>query len=128
MLRIWRADSVQRVLPVHVRVRRMENQGGAMQEITLSSTVVVGPRQVSTELGEEVVVLGAEAGQYFGLNEVAARVWALLQSPITVAALCDGILAEFEVEQDACRSDVLELLRDLHAKGLIDVRAEVGSP
>ena len=99
-----------------------------MPEITLSSTVVVGPRQVSTELGDEVVVLGAEAGQYFGLNEVAARVWALLQSPTTVGALCEGILAEFEVEPEQCRADVLELLRDLQAKGLVDVRAEVGSP
>lgn len=99
-----------------------------MPEITLSSTVVVGPRQVSTELGDEVVVLGAEAGQYFGLNEVAARVWTLLQAPITVAALCDGVLAEYEVDQEQCRADVLELLRDLLAKGLIDVRAEVGSP
>lgn len=99
-----------------------------MAEITLASTVVVGPRQVSTELGDEVIVLGAEAGQYFGLNEVAARVWALLQTPITVAALCDGILAEYEVERAACQADVLSLLHDLHARGLIDVRAEVGSP
>lgn len=99
-----------------------------MSEISLASTVVVSPRQVSTALGNEVVVLGAEAGQYFGLNEVGARVWALVQGPSRVSAVCDSILAEYEVTREQCERDVLALLLDLEAKGLIHVEAELGSP
>jgi len=98
-----------------------------MSEISLASTVVVSPRQVSTELGKEVVVLGAEAGQYFGLNEVGARVWALLQAPNQVSVVCSAIVEEYEVTREQCERDVLALLRDLQAKGLVHVEAELGS-
>lgn len=99
-----------------------------MSEISLASTVVVSPRQVSTELGNEVVVLGAEAGQYFGLNEVGARVWALVQTPNQVRVICQSIVDEYEVTSEQCERDVLALLHDLQAKGLIHVEAELGSP
>lgn len=98
-----------------------------MPDISLASTVVVGPRQVSTELGSEVVVLGADAGLYFGLNEVGARVWALLQAPVRVSTVCETIRAEYDVTESECQHDVLELLRELSAKGLIDVQAELGT-
>jgi hypothetical protein len=99
-----------------------------MSQITLSSTVVVGPRQVSTELGNEVVVLGADAGQYFGLNEVGARIWSFIQKPTRVDTVCARIVEEYEVDPAQCERDVLELLHDLHGKGLIHVEAELGSP
>jgi hypothetical protein len=85
-------------------------------------TVVVSPNQVSTSLGNEAVILGADAGQYFGLNEVGARIWELVQEPVLVSAICAAVCAEYEVAEDECERDVLELLGQLRAKGLLDVR------
>jgi len=92
--------------------------------IDLSTLVVVSPNQVSTTLGSEAVILGADAGQYFGLNEVGARIWELVQKPVRVSAICQTLCTEYEVEASACESDVLELLNELRAKGLLDVRSE----
>jgi hypothetical protein len=97
-------------------------------EITLHDTVVVSPQQVSTELGSETVILGVEAGRYFGLNEVGARIWSLLQAPRRVSELCDAIQEEYDVTQAECTRDVLELLHELNDKGLIDVQPAVGAP
>jgi hypothetical protein len=96
--------------------------------IGLNSTVVVSPHQVSTELGQETVILGAQAGEYFGLNEVGARIWSLLQQPTRVSTLCDIIVSEYDVARETCIRDVLELLGELDDKGLIDVQPEVGTP
>lgn len=96
--------------------------------ITANSIVVASENQVSTELGNEAVILGAEQGQYFGLNEVGARIWGLVREPVSVAQLCATLLDEYEVDAEQCQRDVIELLGDMHEKGLIDVRAEVGSP
>ena len=74
------------------------------------------------------VILGADAGEYFGLNEVGARVWALVQQKTSVRAICGVICDEYEVSEAECQRDVLELLTDLAAKGLIDVTAEAGTP
>lgn len=90
--------------------------------ISLHSVVRVSPRQVSTELGSETVILGVERGRYFGLNEVGARIWALVQEPTSVASLCDSLLSEYEVSREALESDVLEILSELHEQGLIQVQ------
>lgn len=95
--------------------------------VSLTAQVVASKNQVSTELGGEAVVLGVEAGQYFGLNEVAARVWSLVQAPIAVSAVRDTILDEYDVSPTDCERDVLELLNDLADKGLIDVSPAVGA-
>lgn len=101
----------------------MERQTGD-SEVDQGSIVVVSANQVSTALGGETVILGADAGQYFGLNEVGARVWELLQEPVRVSTICETVCAEYEVAPEQCARDVLELLAELRAKGLLDVRRE----
>ena len=95
--------------------------------ITASSTVVVSASQVSTSIGDEAVILGAEAGQYFGLKDVGARVWELVQEPQRVEALCAVIRADDDVGAEECERDVIDLLTDLHQRGLLDVRPEPGT-
>ena len=91
--------------------------------IAPDATVVVSPNQVSTSLGSEAVILGADAGQYFGLNEVGARIWELVQHPVLVSAICSAVCAEYQVAEDECERDVIELLTELRSKGLLDVHA-----
>ena len=96
--------------------------------ITAESTVVASENQVSTQLGDEAVILGAEEGQYFGLNDVGALVWSLVQKPVQVSRVSAAVCEQYEVEADQCLEDVIALLTDLRKKGLIHVRAEVGAP
>ena len=60
--------------------------------------------------------------QYSGLDEVGQRIWTLLDSPTTFAALLDQLTSEFEVEPDECRSDVSLFLDDLVEQQLIQIR------
>ncbi|MDZ7267801.1 MAG: PqqD family peptide modification chaperone [candidate division KSB1 bacterium] len=90
-------------------------------ERTLTGTtrVVAAPEQIFSDLGGEIVILNLNTGVYHGLDEVGARIWHLLQQPITVDELHAAILAEYEVEAEICRRDILELLRTLLDAGLI---------
>lgn len=92
-------------------------------QIAADTTVVVSPHQVSTTLGDEPVILGAEAGEYFGLNEVGAKIWELVQQPVQVSEICAAVCAEYAVEPAQCERDVIELLRALEERGLLDVRS-----
>lgn len=79
--------------------------------------------KVAAEMGDEAVVLDIESGYYFQLNKSGARIWALLEAPISVAELCTKIEARFEVDHATCRAEVaafLELMRD---KGLATIAA-----
>ncbi|HZI26965.1 MAG TPA: PqqD family peptide modification chaperone [Gemmatimonadaceae bacterium] len=92
-----------------------------MSRVTQQSTVVASERQVSSDLGGEAVILQLESGVYHGLNAVGAAIWALLREPRTVEEIQESILAEFAVDAERCQRDVLALLRELEAAGLIEV-------
>jgi hypothetical protein len=76
---------------------------------------------------EEVVILKLEAGVYFGLDAVGARVWNLIQEPISVNDVRDVLLEEYDVDPGRCEGDRLRLLGQLAAQGLIEVKDAAGT-
>lgn len=86
------------------------------------SIVVVSNDQISSNLSGEAVILNLNSGVYFGLNEVGASIWNLLQKPISVGEIRDAMVEEYEVEIAQCEQDLLSLLENLLAAGLIEVR------
>jgi hypothetical protein len=86
---------------------------------TSGSHVVLSDAQVSTTLGAETVILGMDDGVYYGLDAVGARVWALLATPHRVSELVRVVTSEFDVSTEQCERDVLALLEELSARGLI---------
>lgn len=93
--------------------------------ISKQSIVVVAPDQVSSELVDESVILNLKTGMYYGLNEVGASVWQLLQQPKTVADICDAIEQEYDVDTTQCEADVLTLLKDMIEAQLVVIKDEV---
>lgn len=90
-----------------------------MAGITPYSVVVASPDQVSADLAGDAAILQLRNGVYYTLDPVGARVWSLLRNPHSVADLEDILLKEYEVEPEECRRDLLELLEELLAAGLI---------
>ena len=90
--------------------------------IPLTATVQVSAQQVSTELDGEMAILSLQNGVYYGLDPVGARIWELVQEPQIVSAVRDQIVSEYEVSPEVCEADLLALLGDLHAAGLVEVR------
>ncbi len=88
------------------------------------SVISVTKEAVHCDLEDEVVILGLKDGVYYGLNPVGAFIWNLIQKPITVKKIKEAILNEYDVEEDVCEKDLLELLGNLLDKNLIDVSLE----
>jgi len=72
--------------------------------------------------------LDTASGEYFGVNEVGARIWTLLQEPMTFAALVDALLEEYRVDRDQCEEEVEDLLRKMADKDLIELTDPCKSP
>jgi hypothetical protein len=86
-----------------------------------SSVVVAADHQTSAEVDGESVILDLEEGVYYGLNPVGARIWSEIQEPTAVEEITAAITAEYDVDADRCRGDVLSLLRDLGENDLVEV-------
>jgi Coenzyme PQQ synthesis protein D (PqqD) len=78
--------------------------------------------QVSCDLAGEAAILNLKNSVYYGLDTVGARIWTLVQEPITVGAVRDAMVREYDVEPERCERDLIDLLQKLAAEGLIAIR------
>lgn len=90
-------------------------------EISRSTRVRAVPDQVSSDLGEEVVILNLESGKYHGLEDVGARIWELARESRTAGDIEEALLAEYDVEPEQCWRDLTNLLHGLADRGLVEI-------
>jgi len=76
---------------------------------------------ISAPVDDEVVVLSVERGKYYGLDEIGSDIWRRLDSPVNVDALCQDLAAKYAADHQTIERDVLALLQDLLAEGLVMV-------
>ena len=95
-----------------------------MLDIPLPAIISIAPDQIASELGGEAVILNLATGMYYGLNEVGARVWELIQQPCTVDSILHSLLAEYDVQPDVCEQDLTKMLVDMKDACLIEVSDE----
>ena len=69
-----------------------------------------------------IIPTGATVLEFNGLitvNEVGVTIWNMLQEEITMDELVQGVLAEYEVEEDVARKDIQEFLDKLLEGGIL---------
>jgi hypothetical protein len=93
-------------------------------ELALPTMVVRTSGFVDAEIDNEVVLLNIDTGLCYGLNRVGSRIWSELAVPILVGDLCTKLQSEFEVDSTTCEREVLDLLQELRAEGLIAIQGQ----
>jgi hypothetical protein len=84
-----------------------------------SSLVVRGDGFLTAEVDNEIVALSIDKGTCYGLNRTASRIWDLIEAPIHVSDICATLVERYDVEPSTCESQVLDLLEELRADGLV---------
>ena len=76
---------------------------------------------LATDLDQETVLMSIDAGAYYGLAETAQTIWRMLETPLTFSDLVRQLMAAYDVDPDACASDLREFLNALEEEGLLRV-------
>lgn len=74
-----------------------------------------------TQLDDELLAVDAQAGYCYSLNETAGRVWDLIATPASLAAICSRLGTDFAVDKETCEREVIALLQGLREAGLAQV-------
>src|SRR5262245_37383272 len=83
--------------------------------------VIVPPDVLCNVIDGESVLLNLKSECYFGLDEVGTRMWQVLSSSESIAAACESLLAEYEVDRERLCQDVDELVGKLAKQGLVEL-------
>jgi hypothetical protein len=74
------------------------------------------------ELEGEIVVLELESGAYYGLNEVGARIWLLIQKYETLEEVLEALLKEYDTDEATLRGDLQKYIQVLAEAKLVVLR------
>ena len=85
----------------------------------LSDRITIPQEVIARQMGEETVMLDLANGAFFGLDLVGARIWQLLMEGKTLVEICEVMVDEYDVTRENIERDLLALLDDLKAHGLI---------
>ena len=83
------------------------------------TTYLRRPELHAVEMDGELVIMGQEQGEYYGLRNVAASLWTHLAEPRTLEELVELVTAEYDVAPETCRPDIVTFLDELVAKELV---------
>ena len=82
---------------------------------------------LEADVSDELVALDPAKGTCFGFNSVAKDVWHKLEHPCTFEELRDALVAEYDVQQEQCSTELRELLDQLRGMGLVERETVAGN-
>jgi len=74
-----------------------------------------------TDLVGERVMIDFESGKYFILTGTANDIWDMLEDGVESESIVKAIIDTYEVDDETCRSGVLNFLNDLVKIGIISL-------
>lgn len=98
----------------------MNNQQLA-EPLEMSTRITAGIEVIYAELGAEISLLNIKSGIYYTLNSVGAHVWRQIHRTTTLSEIKSRLLEDYEVDEARCERDLLRIVDELRAHGLIDV-------
>ena len=93
-----------------------------VQDLMLENVTITLPQRVLFQTVDGgVVLLDIESGEYYGLNEVGSRIWALLQEERSPIEILSTLRSEYGVPEEILRSDIQQFLHHLQTNGIIQI-------
>lgn len=75
---------------------------------------------MATEVGEDaVVMMDVDLASYFGVEDVAADVWRMLDEPKSVDDLVTSLADTYDVDPQVCREETTSFVESLLDAGLV---------
>jgi hypothetical protein len=113
------AESAARPLQRRIRMQTSPS-------LSVEAVIVRGGGLFDAEVDGEIVALHVEKGSCYGLNKVGSRIWQLIEAPTAIGEICATLVSEYKIDPVTCERQVLDLLEELRAEGLIEIRAPSG--
>ena len=93
-----------------------------MTDITLETTISRAEGFTTAPVQDELMMLNVEQGAYYSLDPIAAEIWNMLESPLSVNEIVENLLKRYDVSQEQCETDVLAFLGEMHGNGMILIK------
>lgn len=75
---------------------------------------------IAREIQGETVLLNMETGDYFSLNTVGNEIYKCITNNMDIDGITTHITDSYDIDEKTAKEDVLSLINDLIANGVIE--------
>ena len=93
-----------------------------ISSISFSDRVSVPDDVLISNLQEESVILNLNSERYFGLDNVGTRMLSVLSNSHSIEAAYESLAAEYDVDREVLRQDLISLIENLVEQGLVTIQ------
>jgi hypothetical protein len=90
-----------------------------MDRVKDTTIVVLAPTASFQSLGDSAVILRLDSGQLFTCNETTEALLRKIDGQRTLGEIVDNILPEYDVERATLQADILAIVDNLVAEGIV---------
>ena len=76
---------------------------------------------------DTAILLNLDNDYYYSLDPLGSEIWSMCDGTQTLGSMLDRVCAEYDVEREQARGDLLELFDDLRREGLVTF-ADLAAP
>ena len=76
---------------------------------------------LASALGEEIVMMNTDNGDYIGVNNVGSDIWNMLTEPMLVEQLIEKVLDEYEVSPEEAKTEIDTFVQRMLKQEMITV-------
>lgn len=95
-----------------------------MLELDPDQMLYRASRMLCAQLDGETVMMDAEKGVYFGLDDIATDIWNRLEQPLSPAMLVAAMVASYDGDGADIGADVHTLLATMVENGVLSCEPE----
>ena len=77
------------------------------------------PDAVESAVGDETVILHLVNGNYYGLDPVGTRIWAMIKDGVAMPDICGTLADDYGMPLATIEDDARKFLGDLEAQGIL---------
>lgn len=74
---------------------------------------------ISSNIGDEIILMNLETGNYVALNIVSADIWKQAEKETSGQTIINYLLQQYNVEEETCRAQTMTCIEDMLEKGLL---------
>jgi hypothetical protein len=93
------------------------------QAISPDQVVSQAKGNLVSNMDGEKVMMSINNGKYYNLGQVGGRIWEIIETPVSVDQITSTLLSEYDIDREACFSQVTAFLQLLLKEGLIQTES-----
>lgn len=82
------------------------------------------PGWLSGWVGDDLVMMNARSSEYVSLSPTGARIWELIESPRSVASLCEALAEEYEITAEGALAEIAGFLKEMEWHRVVRVEPQ----